>query len=58
LFSCCFTHFVYVFRLSMVADGLLFVTDGFVILTWKTDDVFITHLSTVTSQVGSTVKKR
>jgi hypothetical protein len=42
----------------MVADGLLFVTDGLVILTWKTDDVFITHLSTVTSQVGSTVKKR
>lgn len=42
----------------MFADGLFFVSDGFVILTLKTDDVFITHLSTVTSQVRSTVKKR
>jgi hypothetical protein len=42
----------------MVAACPWFVFDGSVILTWKTDDVFITHLSTVTSQVGSTVKKR
>ena len=57
LFSYYSVYLSMFFSLHIVAASLMFVIDGSEIHTWKTDDAFIIHLSTVASQVCSKVKK-